>query len=177
MPDYSLLALLSYIIVIAAIISIVRYFSVLTIFRPFIYYTWLASLSEILSTILSYTSRNTAVNNNIYVLLESLLLLWQFYNWRGIQRSYWYYITIGTFFMAVWVSDNIILHSLLTINSTFRVVYSFIIVLLGIDGINQVFMYEKGKVLKNTKFLICAGCLLFYSYKAIFEVFFFYILK
>ena len=84
--NYWLVVIFSFSIIIAATIGWVRFRKINPAYYPFIYCIWLAFLNEILSFIFAQTIRDNSVNNNLYALAESLLIVWQFRNW-GIFKN------------------------------------------------------------------------------------------
>jgi hypothetical protein len=76
---------------------------------------------------------------------------------------------------AIWIYDNLIWNRLTTFNSLFHISYSFCLIFLSIDQINRLIVSARGSLWRNSRFLICAGIIIFYSYQATIEVF--YLLK
>jgi len=161
-------------IVVAAIIGAWRFKSINKDFRPFLFCLWLGLFNEILSLVAAKTIHNTAINGNIYVLCESLLLLWQFRRWGlfGRQRPVFY--LIGGFLLAEWVIENFIIFSIVQFSSWFRIIYSFIIVLLSVSMLNRQILVEKGPLLKNPVALLCLAFIIYYTYKVLVETFWVY---
>ncbi len=60
-------------------------------------------------------------------------------------------------------------------SSFFSIVSSFVLIFLAINQVNQLIIQEKRNLLKNSKFLICAGVLIFFTYKIMVESF--YVMK
>ncbi|HVU84068.1 MAG TPA: hypothetical protein VHC50_04460 [Puia sp.] len=172
MPSYFVLVLFSYSILPAAVIAAYRYREVPAENRPFFFIVWAALLNEILSEVFSITFHNTAVNCNIYVLAEAILYCLLFYNWGSRRGNKNGLRPLIGFLVLVWVLDNLVLFSLNHTNSLFRVVSSFVLVFLAIDRINQLITNERGNLLGNARFLISGGVVIFFSYRAIVEVFY-----
>ena len=156
-------------IVIAAIIGVIRFKSVLAAYYPFLFLIWLGLLNETLSIILIYTVKSNAVNSNTFVLLEYALILLQFYRWNGNSRKKYYWL--ACFGFAVWIADNFIINTITENNSLFRVFYSFVIVFFSIDQVNKIIIFEKGSLLKNAMFIICITFLFYYGCNAFVEAF------
>lgn len=109
------------------------------------------------------------VNSNVYILLEYLTILWQFALWK--RSLVWLYLVSGGAGVLVWLTDNLILHSIADNNSIFRLFSSLIIVMFSVDQFNRFVVYEPGLLGRNSKFLICTGFILFFSCKAFLESF------
>jgi len=160
---------------VAAVIGGVRFKQVPKTYRPFIFFCMAAFINDGYGLIASQIFKTNTVNSNIYVLIESMLLLWLFYNWSddySRKKKNIRFTIIAILFTIVWLVDNLVMHDMTTINSMFRVVYSFVIVLLSIEQINLVFHRERQSILRNARFIICAAFVIFYTYKTIVEVFF-----
>ncbi len=161
-----------YSVLLAVLISIVKFNKILKDYRPFVYFLVFAFLNEILSQYLSKVIGSNSINSNIYILIEFLLLLSLFKNWGYHTRKNAFYITIGVVVAVVWILDNLIFHPLTKFNSTYRIVYSFVLIFLSIDEINFIIVSERKNVIKNARFLICSAFIFYFSYKALLETFF-----
>jgi hypothetical protein len=157
---------------IAALIGLIRFRKILTAYQPFIFFTWLACMNDLLSMAMIKWYKSNATNGNIYVLLESLLLIWLFKNWGVLQKRAWHLSALVGVLLGLWIYDNFWLNKLETVNSLFRICYSFVLIFLSIDQINRLIIQERGNILRNAKFLICISIIVFYTYKAIIEVFY-----
>jgi len=161
-------------IVIAAIIGAWRFKNINAVFRPFLFCLWLGLLNEIVSLIAAKTIHNTAVNGNLYVLFESLLLLWQFRRWGLFGRHRAVFYLIGCILLLVWLFENFILFSIVQFSSWFRIIYSFIVVLLSVSMLNRQILVEKGPLLRNPVALLCLAFIIYYTYKVLVETFWLY---
>jgi hypothetical protein len=170
--SHALRLVFSYSILLAAVVGFIRYRKVTPEDRPFFFIVWTALISEILGEIFTSTIHSTSVNNNIYVLVEALLYTWLFYRWGSLSQSKQKLRWLQGFIIVVWVLDNLILNKLTHTNSIFRIVSSFIMVFLAIHQINQLIAVERSNLLRNSRFLISASLVIFFTYKAIIETFF-----
>jgi len=169
MNGYVLNIVFNHSISIAAIIAIIRFKAIPENFYPFIFFIWAGFVNETLSLILILTVNTNTVNSNIYVLIEYSLILLQFYKWNGYFNKRYYFLFVPGLF--IWIADNLILHTISGNNSIFRIYYSFVIVLLGLNQINKLTLHESRSLIKNAIFLICMTFLIYYSCKAFVEVF------
>lgn len=169
-----ILALISgYSISLAAVMGLVRFRQIHRSYRPFIFICLFGLLNEIVSNICAYRFRNNSINYNLYSIAEALLYLWLFRSWgRFTHRRYSYGFTLIILLIA-WIYDNLVLNSVFTDNSLFWVIYSFCLVFLAIDEINLVVMSGRVPLLRDSRFLICAGLVIFYSYTAMIYIFLF----
>jgi hypothetical protein len=138
-------------------------------YYPFVFFIWLGFLNEILSLLMIYHYHSNTVNSNVYVLLEYMIILFQFYKWNenGIKR-YYLLAAIG---LSVWITDNFIINAISENNSIFRVFYSFIIIFFSIDKVNKLLVFEYSNLLKHPMFIICTSFIFYYGFKAFVESF------
>lgn len=169
MQGFVLDILLNYSIAIPALISAIRLKPTFSTLYPFIFFIWFGLINETLSLVLIYTTGSNAINANIYVLIEYLVILFQFSKWRQLNKRAHLCLTAAG--ICVWCFDNIAVNTLADNNSIFRSFYALAIVFLSIGQINRIMVYEKKSLLKNAAFLICIGLLLFFCCKAFVEVF------
>lgn len=164
----------NYSIGIAAIVAIFKFKKAASSFLPFFIFIWLGFANEVLSYFTAHYLRNTNVNNNIYVLLESLLLLWQFTCWRLFDSNRLLPKILAAAFVLFWIAECFIFADILYVAGYFRVFYSFVIVLLSISMMNQLITSERGNLLKNAAFIICIAFVIFFTYKILIEIFYIY---
>lgn len=169
MHNYAVSIILNHSIALAAIIGITRFRSIASAYYPFLCIIWLGLFNESLSLFIIFNTRNNAVNSNVFVLLEYLLILLQFYKWNNhALRKYYAAAFIG---IIIWTADNCIIHGMSENNSLFRVYYSLAVVFLSINQVNKLIIYEKGNLLKNATFIICITFLFYFGCKAFVEAF------
>lgn len=164
---------LSYVIFFAAIAGIIKFKKIHASYRPFIYFVWWAALNEIISTIAIHLWKSNAINSNIYVLFEFILIVWLFKKWSERRYAKWFFEILLGFGILFWIFDDCIINSIKNFNSLFRVFYSFVIVYLSIEEINTILFLRERKIFKNARFIISLIFIIYFTYKAIFEVFFY----
>jgi len=169
MHGYLLNIILNHSIFITAVVAAIRFKIVYSNYQPFIWLIWLGLINETISLALIYTKGYNTPNSNIYVLLEAMLILYQFCIWETITRLWLVLLII--FCTLVWIADNLIWHSLSSNNSLFRITYSIVITICSIKQIDRLLLSERLFLLKNPVFLICTAFLLYYSCKSFIEVF------
>ncbi|HUC82468.1 MAG TPA: hypothetical protein VMR70_16295 [Flavisolibacter sp.] len=158
-------------ILLGAFISAVRFRTADSSFLPFMILLWVGAANEVLSiTLMSYGS-HTAVNNNIYVLLEALLILWFFRRSDAALKNTYVFIALLGACTLFWIIDTLFVFGIRQISSYFRIFYSFIIVLLSINAINYLLFAEKDSLLKSPTFLISVCFVVFFTYKILIEAF------
>lgn len=168
---FLLAQIFSYSILPAAMIGLYRFRKLPDTYKPFIYFTWIALMNEGVSALVSYQYYNNAINSNIYVLLEFIVLLWQFRRWNNETKTRKYTVLL-VLLSSIWILDNLVFHHITDFNSLYRVCYSFVLVFLSVDEMNHLLIKERKNIWRNARFLICIAFLFYYTYKTIFEIFF-----
>jgi len=114
---------LNLVIVIVAIIGLIRYRYVDSSFIPFLVLMWCGAINEIINVVvIDYFKGYNIINSNLYYLLESLLLLWQFKSWKLLRQSKYLYYALITIYILFWIVETILVTRLyLTFNSYFIV--------------------------------------------------------
>src|SRR5688572_2358422 len=110
--NYTLVVIFSFSIAIAAIIGLVRFKQISPVYYPFLFCIWLAFLNEILNYILARTIGNNIINNNIYALLEAILITWQFKKWGLFYRSNQMYAVILGLYISGWLFEILFLSNI-----------------------------------------------------------------
>ncbi len=161
--------ILNFSIVVAVVIGIFRLKLILKTFYPFIIFIWIGLANEILSLLLIRRTNTNTVNSNVYIFIEFIILLWQFYNWNNSYLKKCF--VTGIVGILIWTIDNVLINSIQDNNSVFRIYYSFVVVFFSIDLLNRIIIDEKKNILKNAVFLACTGFLTYYGLKILLEVF------
>jgi hypothetical protein len=169
-PYYYVIAF-GYTTVFAVIIGLVRFKKILKQYRLFVVFLCIGFANDILSPILIKYFHGNAANGNIYVLIESVILVFLFYSWGSFGKKVLYFL-VGLFAL-VWIAENLVFGSIMHINSFFRLFYSLGVVIMSIDQINVTMMHERKNLWKNARFIICFLFAFFYTFKAVYEVFYF----
>lgn len=165
-------------VLIPSLIGLLRFNKISREFYPFLLIVWLGCINEIFSIIIIRFGFYNIINFNIHLLFESLLLLWLFKNWHVFDRAKKIYHALIFIYLLSWIAETIFITKLsLAFTSYFRILYSFITVLLSVTVTNFLLMKEKGLLLKNSIFIICCAFLIFYTLTVLAEAFFAYGLK
>ena len=172
--NHTQIVLFSSTILLGAIIAVIKFNKIERSFYPFLILLWVASLNEIISLIVSLLGYSTVLNNNIYVLAEALLILWQFKEWDLFNSYKRMYRLVNITLILVWIFENNSTAALGKLTMHFRLLYSLLIVVLSIHlNTRLVFNYKKNLV-RSPVFLICSGFTIFFTYKILIEVFWMY---
>jgi hypothetical protein len=160
-------------IFIPAIISLFRVNHYDRAYAPFVFFIWLGCANEVLSRMLIMYDYHTMVNNNIYVLLGSLLIILFFQKMGLFKRKPMVPVLLALFYVSVWLSETFLLRSIHELSSYFRIVFSLTTVLLSISLIN-ILLVESGNLLKEGSFWICTGFTIQFTLKVLVEIFWLY---
>lgn len=166
--------LFSYSVGIGAIIGLIRCKTLPQAYLPFILLLWLGFLNEIVTTIIINEGYSNAINNNIYVLAESFLILWLFKNWALFNNNIKSLVAILFMYIIAWLCVNFIFFSIKSFSSYFNILYSLTTVLMSIHMINRLILEEKRKLIKSSIFLVAIGFIVFYTYNSLVEIFWVY---
>jgi len=160
-------------IFLAGVIALFRFKEIRKEYYPFIILVWIGCVNEIISFLLVINGYYNVVNGIIYDLCESILLLWFFHTLGVFQRKQFWPWLLGPIFLIIWVVESFFSQKTGRFNSFFIMVYSFIVVILSINALNQMLFRERN-LLRNPAFLICIGFVIFFTYKLLTEVFWYY---
>src|SRR5207344_2231486 len=114
-------------------------------------------VNEIISTFLNRYQIGNALNTNIYSLLESLLITFQFRNWGLFRKNKNGYLVLLSFFTLAWGIEVLMIGSIHQFISYYNIIYSFVIVIMSIQMMNRMLMSTTKSLLLNPVFLICGG--------------------
>lgn len=173
--DFLLSLISSFSIGIAVVIGLVRFRNLSKAYQPFLIICIVALLNEGLSIWMVRQFNTNAVNANIYVWIECMLFLRLFHSWGFFRNRRWHLPALVIILTTIWIFDNLVWNRISQFNSLFRICYSFCLIFLSIEQINVLLVSIGFPLIRQPKFLICTGIIIFYSYKAIMEVF--YLLK
>lgn len=167
--NYIWFIILSGSIFITALIAILRFRKLDPGSHPFVSCIWIGALNESFSITLQQHGYTTAINNNIYVLIEALLLIWQCRRWDAFDRRKFIFTPLFILIPLAWVAENFLLFTIKEINPWFRLYYSFVIVLLAINIVNKLIIEVRQPLYRHPIFLISAGWIIYFTYKLIIE--------
>ena len=169
-----LVVALSWVVLVAAGIGLWKLHKIEAVFYPFIAVLCIASANEICSAVVSRMGYSTNINNNIYVLAEAVLFTWQFKNWHEAAAKRKFFTGLITGLMLLWICEYNTLDKLRHIGRFFRIVYSFILVVLAIYTVNIHSISFRGRPLLNPVFLICNGLIVYSTCRIVVETFWLY---
>ena len=170
--NYYLIVIFSFSILIAGIIGLFRFPKIQRSYYPFLFFIWLGSLNEILSFLIVQNGGKTVFNNNVYVLLEALVIVYFFKVNHFLKRSATW--MASALMIAAWAVEVFFLQSIHEVGTYFRIGYSFLIVLISIETINKILITGEKNLLKSPMFLICVAFICYFTYKVLINTFWLY---
>jgi hypothetical protein len=165
--------LLIFSIIIPVVISLVRFSKINQAYYPFIFCIWTGFINESTSAILLNLGHYNVINFNIYLLIESLLITWQFNLWGLFKKMQNTFPIIMGALLVAWCSNSIFT-GMKTFNSYFLIGYSFMISMMSIVLFNRLIVTERKNLLKNPVFIICVAFVIFYTFNILSEIFWMY---
>ncbi len=176
MINYNLIQICSYSILFAVLIGLIRFRKIDPSYHPFIFIITFSLINEIASPFFVEKYKTNAININVLIVIEYMLWVWQFKCWGVFdKRKKWKFLAAMTLLPIVWFIENIILSNIFTFNSIFSLISAFLLVFLAIDQVNKLIVEEKKSLLKNAKFLISCGVIIFHTYEIMINSF--YVMK
>ncbi|MEO6230410.1 MAG: hypothetical protein ABJB11_13645 [Ferruginibacter sp.] len=167
--NYTQLVLFSFSIFFAAIIGLARFKNLDREYYPFIYCTWLAAINEVVSFLLTRWGFTNIINNNIYILLEALFITWQFKKWDTFGGNTKIFTGLFKLILVAWLLEYTVFSSINKVGFFCRIFYALLIVLMSINITSWLLVNSRGVLLKNPTFLICAGYIIFFTFKILTE--------
>lgn len=116
------------------------------------------------------------VLTNIFVLFDFIYLYLMLNYWNRKELSKIDLFIISILFFG-WIYENLISSSLMVTNSGFRIMYSIVILVKGIEHLSLLVSVTRRKLLLNSNFIIASTLILYYSFKAIYESIYYFLLN
>lgn len=167
--SYGLNAVLSLSIGLGVLVGWARFRKTGPAFFPFLLLLTVGLVNEGTSILLISHGHSNMVNFNLFELLESFLLTWQFLRWGLFASRRSYFLLQGLFALA-WTAENFI-RCFQAYSSYFIIAHSFILVMMSISMINRTAVKAPTSLLKQPVFLICMGLVIYYDYAVLVEAF------
>lgn len=172
--NFELNAAFSLTVGIGAIIGWIRSRKTDPAFLPFLCLLWLGLAHEVVSLLLARAGYSNALTYNLFTLLEALLISFQFYRWGLFEKRERLFYAVQIFFCVAWLSELFYRNSLHVFFSYCIILYAIVIVFMAIHLLCDVMFSEPGPVIYQTKFLICMGLIVYFTFTILVEMFWFY---
>jgi len=173
---YWIIVTLSFSIFFAAVAALIRFRKIDPAYYPFVLCTWLASVNELTSFLLSYNGMSNLPTNNIYVLAEVLLITWQFKRWGYAFKQDLVYGAVAGICILAWVYETVRSADSFGIHFYYRLFYAVVIIGVSLH-INKRLTSHKESLLKSPVFLICTGYIIFFTFKILTDALWLYKIK
>lgn len=171
---YWILRAINYTAVISVIFSIVRWKSIEKNYVPVVLFMWIALLDEVVSDISIYFFRTNAPNTNVYLLLSTLVIVYQLKVWGAIRLKRGFaYLCVLTF-VLLWGYENFIYSSVWNFNSYTAILFYLLIVILSVRTLGQNIASNEKYQINRVVFLICMAFIIKYTSSIIIELFWIY---
>src|SRR5690606_4904560 len=95
-------------ILIPGILGLVKFRKINQVYYFFIIFIWAGIINEGLSYVLIQSGRSNAINSNIYLLTESILILFLFKGWHLFQNSMQVFYAVFILFTGVWILESFV---------------------------------------------------------------------
>lgn len=156
-----------------AVLASFKFMYILDSYRPFALYLIVSGMFDLIGFIASVAYSNNLLVSNIFILIDPLFWLVIFYNWEMFSKNRrLYFVLLAVGFVLTWFINIILLGTLFSPMSYYRILYSFVIALLAINTLNYQIVHDKLNPLRSPRFLAGAGALIFFTHKVLLETFF-----
>jgi hypothetical protein len=157
----------------AAVIGAVKFRKMDPSYRLFIYYIFFVLGFEVFVYSLMRLAEQQAafstlgVSYNIYAIAEFSFLRWVFHKWGLFNNNQKVFLSIIVVFLLSWFLSTLLIKGFYKRNHYFAIAYSFALIFFSISAFNKLVVQERKSMLRNPKFWICLGIVIFFSYFAI----------
>ncbi len=127
----------------------------------------IGGLNDVASYFIIKMKSNNTFNDNIYQLIEFILLVWLLRRWPS-ERKNRFHLVIMIIGVSAWITDNCIYHTPFDNTSVYRLVCAILIVFVCIDQVNHVLLSRHNSI-NTSDLLICGGLILYHLYAAFIE--------
>lgn len=158
--------ILSLCIAITVIIGVIRYQVIDPPYYPFFYLATISLFVEILNYVLSKNKMYDPVliMMNLFYFTEFFFYTWLFHQWGlfNFKRTV-FWVIIGSYFIC-WVVFTFGAGSITKPGLYFPVIYAVTLLFFAVTTFNKFVIQDRGPVIKNPKFWISTGVIIFFSF-------------
>jgi hypothetical protein len=171
--DLDVLFAMSLSIVIPGVVGLSRFRKIAEIYYPFILLLCVGMINEAISFLLIKNNEPNAINSNIYLLIETIAILYQFNSWKLFKHiNHFTFLVICI--SILWISENLVFGNINQFCSYFIILHAFLIVLLSIGMVSNLVGSISGTLLIHPIFLICCCNVVYFSTALLVEFFYVY---
>lgn len=165
--------LLGFSVFLPGLMAVYRFDKINRAYFPFLLLVWVASINELTSFLLLMNRFPNFINNNLYALIESILIVFLFRN-LNVLTDKRLRNCILAILLLIWLIENITFRHIHGVGMYFRTVSSLIIVLASIAMLNISLIDTRHNIFKNPDFLICACFIVYFTLRIMVEMFWLY---
>jgi len=159
----------SLVVLIPLIIGLIRYRKIDRSYQLFVILMLMYLVNETNNFLSIKLFRTNAINFNIFSLIEGVYVIYIFHLWGFLQKQKRLFILLQVGITLLWIIENLVFLKITEFSPYYRLVYSFIIVLLSVNQVNFLVIHNSKNLLKNGQFLICVGFIIFFMYQILYE--------
>jgi hypothetical protein len=154
----------------AAVLGAVKFRKMDPSYRLFIYYIFFVLGFEVfVYSLMRLAEQQVAfsilgVSFNIYAVAEFSLLTWIFHKWGLFNNKQKIFLSVIVVFLLSWFLSTLLTKCFYKRNHYFAIAYSFALIFFSISAFNKLVVQERKSMLRNPKFWICLGIVIFFSY-------------
>jgi hypothetical protein len=158
----------------AAVAAGLRYKKVGGPYLPFFLLLWLGIIHEAIKLVIVLHRAGHSLLTNVFVLLQALLLTWQFRNWGLFAYHRRLFPVLLAGFIIIWAGTTFWGLHPFGFNSLFIFFSSIALAVMAIAMQSQQIVWNGGALYRNPMFLISLGVVLYFAAEALSEIFWLY---
>jgi hypothetical protein len=157
-------------IILPAVAGIFRFRHIPVNDRWLVVFVWCGAVNEVTSLLTAFVFNSNAGTSNVYIIIETGVLLLLFYNWCtiNIKSAAMMFITLS----LLWATDNFYFGSLQSFYGFYPLLYSLVMILLSMKLMLRTAAAEAGNVFTNGRYITGGVFMLYFAIKALTESFF-----
>jgi hypothetical protein len=163
--------ILSLCIAVTVIIGVIRYKVIDPSYYPFFFLAGISLLVEITSFILAKNKMGEAVSvmMNLYYFIEFFFYTWLFHAWGlfNFRQPVFLLIVIG--FFICWIALTFGAGTIKQSGYYFPIIYAITLLFFAVTTFNKFVIQDKIPIIKNPKFWILMGVIIFFSFYLLIE--------
>jgi len=135
----------------------------------FVLFLWTGLLFEVVYRLSIWKFGSNAIPWNVYNFVEFFVLMMMFRNWNIAEKfSRWFGWLVGVSFLF-WLSELLFVGNIHRFNPYFAIYYCFTVVIAAVTQLNRLIVTEKRNILRNPKFIISIGIVIFFTFRIFVE--------
>lgn len=163
--------ILSLSITFTVIIGVIRYNVIDPSYYPFFYLAGIALLVEIMNFILAKNKMYEALSvmMNIFHFTEFFFYTWLFHAWGLFNFKRNVFLLIISIFFICWAALIFGAGTVKKPGYYFPVIYAIALLFFAVTTFNKLVIQDRGPIIKNPKFWILTGVIIFFSFYLLIE--------